>query len=69
MPPRQRIWVLAPSDLKPGSIAPDGRVVKRATLTASAKAVVASVEFTDNTSGAYMWPSGFGWTVDGRKAE
>ncbi len=67
MPP-QKIFILAPSDLKPGSIAPDGRIVERARITANSKAVVVSVKFTNDTSTAYMWPSGSGWTVDGRTA-
>jgi hypothetical protein len=67
MPPK-KVFVLAPSDVKPGSIDPQGRVVKQATLYANNKGVVVGVEFEDGTSGAYMWPNGSGWTVDGRKA-
>lgn len=68
MPPRQ-VVILSPKDLKPGSVDPKGRVVKLATMFSSATAqIVVSVEFEDGTSGAYMWPNGSGWTVDGRTA-
>jgi hypothetical protein len=65
---RQQIFMLAPSDLKPGSISPEGKVVKRATISATTKLIVVHVTFEDGTSTAYMWPSGSGWTVDGRTA-
>ncbi len=63
------VTILSPLDLKPGSISPDGRVVKRARMYATGKMVVVDAQFTDGTSTALMWPSGRGWTVDGRTGE
>ena len=65
---RRQIVILSPLDLKRGSVAPDGRVIKKSTMIAALREVVVDVEFEDGTSGAYMWPNGSGWTVDGRKA-
>lgn len=68
MPERRTLTILAPTDLKPGTIAPDGRVVKRATLRASRTDVIVTVEYQNNTSASFMWPNGSGWTVNGRTA-
>lgn len=63
-----RIVILSPLDLKPGTISPNGKVVASATIYApgGAQSVVADVRFEDGTSEAVMWPSGIGWTVDGK---
>ncbi len=66
---RKKIFILAPSDVKPGSVDPKGRVVKKATMFAGhADQIVMSVEFEGGGTAAYMWPNGSGWTVDGRTA-
>lgn len=64
----RQILLLAPGDVKPGTVAPDGRVVKHVELHESAEkgALVMGVTYEDDTLSALMWPLGYGWTVDGR---
>lgn len=62
----RKIHVLQPQDLRVGSVAPDGRVVLSAQPLEGPDRVILTVRFTDGTSGSYIWPSGRGWTVDGK---
>lgn len=64
------VVILAPTDIKPGSVAPDGRVVKEVKFypNAAKQTLLAGVTYEDETVGALIWPLGFGWTVDGRTA-
>lgn len=66
MADQKRIVILSPLDVKPGSIAPDGRVVKSAHMWVSGTDVLVAAMFEDETQQVFMWPSGTGWTVDGR---
>lgn len=60
------VTILSPLDVKPGSIDPSGRVVESAKMYVSHGVIVIDAKFTDETSSAFMWPSGSGWVVDGR---
>lgn len=69
---KQRITILSPTDLKVGTVAPDGREVALVTAywpeDESVVVVLLSVTFTDGSEAVYSWPNGAGWTVDGRTA-
>lgn len=68
--PRRKVHILSPLDVRPGSIDPKGRVVKKAQLHhGHPDQILVSAEFEGGGSAVYMWPNGSGWTVGGRKAE
>jgi len=60
------ITILSPLDLKPGATNPQGQVVATATLYANGPTVVVGGRYTDGELFAFQWPSGSGWTVNGR---
>lgn len=61
-----RVVVLSPLDLKPGSVSPQGKVVKYSRMYyGDPKFVVVHVVYTDESIDAFSWPNGVGWTVDG----
>lgn len=56
-------------DLKPGSIAPDGRIVAHSEMYyGDPRMIAVHVTFEDGTMTALSWPNGSGWTVNGRTA-
>lgn len=63
----ERVTILSPLDLKPGSVSPDGHVVKEATMYyGDPRLIAVHVEYTDGKIDAFSWPSGKGWFVNGR---
>ncbi len=66
-----RVVILSPLDLKPGTQTPEGLIVKSANLLAqqggesSSELVLVEVEYTNGGTQVFSWPSGAGWVVDG----
>lgn len=67
-----RVHILSPTDLKPGSVSPNGRVIEKATLFVNKDAgtVIVAVEYEGESAlrgggDVFMWPLANGWAVDG----
>jgi hypothetical protein len=61
----RKIIVLDPTMLKPGTINPQGKVIKTARLIEDKgdDVLVADIEYTDGTFGAFIWPLGGRWQL------
>lgn len=65
----KQVVILSPLDLRPGSVSPEGRVIKQAQMYyGDPRMIAVHVVYTDDTIDAFSWPNGTGWTVDGRTA-
>lgn len=61
-----RVVILSPTDLKPGTVSPQGKVIHYSRMHyGDPKFIVVQVVYTDETIDAFSWPNGAGWTVDG----
>lgn len=62
----ETLTILSPLDVKPGTVAPDGRIVAKSTMYVSEDFVATEVVFDDGSLKAFAWPNGKGWVVDGQ---
>ncbi|UCR89265.1 hypothetical protein [Mycetocola spongiae] len=53
--------ILSPYGIKPGATTPDGRVVASGRTVEVENMIVAELEYTDGTIGAFTWPLGHNW--------